>query len=448
MNGVAADSTVNAHDAKRVGANILEKMEGNSVETFTFRKKDQVICMGSRSSVKIGDETVVVDPQLLFQRLLATAPTTDNLEDVFRYELCSFPASLFESSILPRKADKANLSEAIWKKTEEVNTTEPGGDLAYVLDGGSLLHRIPWKDAKTYDDICSRYINHIDTTYKESLVTIVFDGYSAGPSTKDVTHLRRTRAIGPDVTFEGEMSFNLKKDDFLSNPRNKERFIKYLGSKLQHAGRRVLYAKADADVLIVKTAIESAENNDTVLVGEDADLLVLLLYHTPDAGYKVYFSPQVKSQKKSPKMWDIKQTKQKLDEKTEICGNILFLHAFLGCDTTSKIQGHGKGQSLTKIENATFRRCAEVFQADNSSKEDIIKAGEQAMVIICGGRATEQLDTLRYNKFRAKSATAHVAVQVNSLPPTSAAATYHSLRVYYQIQEWKGISLNIASIIK
>ena len=36
---------------------------------------------------------------------------------------------------------------------------------------------------------------------------------------------------------------------------------------------------ADADLLIVQKAIESAQSMDTVLVGDNTDLLVLLIYH-------------------------------------------------------------------------------------------------------------------------------------------------------------------------
>ena len=33
----------------------------------------------------------------------------------------------------------------------------------------------------------------------------------------------------------------------------------------------------------------------------------------------------------------------------------------------------------------------------------------------------------------------HPTIQPQILPPTSAAAKFHSLRVYYQVQQWKGI---------
>ena len=41
-----------------------------------------------------------------------------------------------------------------------------------------------------------------------------------------------------------------------------------------------MQAEGDADVFIVKTAVDSAMTHPTVRVGDDTDLLVLLCYHT------------------------------------------------------------------------------------------------------------------------------------------------------------------------
>ena len=49
------------------------------------------------------------------------------------------------------------------------------------------------------------------------------------------------------------------------------------------------HARVDADVLIVKTAIASASTANTVLVGDDTDLLILLCYHAPlDSSHEIF----------------------------------------------------------------------------------------------------------------------------------------------------------------
>ena len=48
------------------------------------------------------------------------------------------------------------------------------------------------------------------------------------------------------------------------------------------------------------------------------------------------------------------------------------------------------------------------------------------------------VDALCYKRFREKVASKTKYVEARSLPPTSATAKFHSLRVYYQVQEWRG----------
>ena len=59
-------------------------------------------------------------------------------------------------------------------------------------------------------------------------------------------------------------------------------------------------AIADADLLIVNKAIEAAETRNTVSVGDDTDLLVLLLHHLLPLENKIYFAPQPKKKCKGP----------------------------------------------------------------------------------------------------------------------------------------------------
>ncbi len=68
----------------------------------------------------------------------------------------------------------------------------------------------------------------------------------------------------------------MKKAQFLANKTNKQSFIKMLGDQLQISKCKVHHAPGDADLLIVQKAVESATPVNTVLVGEDTDLLILL----------------------------------------------------------------------------------------------------------------------------------------------------------------------------
>lgn len=353
--------------------------------------------------------------------------------------MCSFPPALFDSSLLPRKANKPVLADAIWASTSNNQTTCPALDVYYVLDGGALLHRLPWPRNLTYADVCLLYVEYVKRRYNRA--TIVFDGYSDGPSTKDCTHERRSGVHSPTVNFKRDMVMKLKKDEFLSNPSNKQNFILLLGEMFQLAGYAVEHAEGDADLKIVKTAVQSSRTGTTVLIGDDTDLLVLLCYHAEMGAHDVFFKPEPKKKLNNQRVWDIKKTKASLG--LEVCSNLLFVHAILGCDTTSGVYGIGKGAALKKIKaSKEFQDIAEVFDTAHVLKDDIISLGEKAMLILYNYKCDESLDSLRYVRFCQKVASRTAFVPPESLPPTSAAAKFHSLRVYHQVQQWKGVVLH------
>ncbi len=64
----------------------------------------------------------------------------------------------------------------------------------------------------------------------------------------------------------------------------------------------------------------------------------------------------------------------------DICNHILFIHALLGCDTTSRLYGIGKGSSLKKFTAShPFREQAKVFNTHSASIQDVVNAGEKAL---------------------------------------------------------------------
>ena len=121
-----------------------------------------------------------------------------------------------------------------------------------------------------------------------------------------------------------------------------------LSSYLEEAGCTTTHARSDADVLIIQTAIQSSSTANTVVVGEDTDLLILLLHHANMDSKELYFRPEPKQNAKKVRLWNIKASKEKLGSR--ICPKLLFIHAITGCDTTSRLYGIGK--TLSKVMNS------------------------------------------------------------------------------------------------
>ncbi|KAL8558638.1 hypothetical protein ACOMHN_022561 [Nucella lapillus] len=220
------------------------------------------------------------------------------------------------------------------------------------------------------------YAEFVARKYKKA--TIVFDGYSTQQTTKAATHVRR-HGTSVQVNFTGDMILQDTREKFLANPSNKQRFINLLSETLMKLGFQIHHAKDDADCLIVKTTLDVAASSTTVLIGEDTDLLVLLLYHVTDNLHGVYFMPSGRK----AKLWDIKTTRAKIG--TETCKRLLFAHAITGCDTTSRMMNIGKSLPVKLLRKSTlFQKIADVFMAA-STHQEIEEAGEKAVVLLYGG---------------------------------------------------------------
>ena len=143
---------------------------------------------------------------------------------------------------------------------------------------------------------------------------------------------------------------SLRKKDFLANKANTQRFLSQLGSFPEKAGCSTIHAKADADVPIVETVIQVAKSTTAVLVGDDTDLLVLLLYHVDMDGNEVFLRPEPKATTtKKMRFWNIKRSEETFG--MHICTNLPFVHAILGCDSTSRLYNIGKPLALKKLQS-------------------------------------------------------------------------------------------------
>ena len=202
-----------------------------------------------------------------------------------------------------------------------------------------------WTLVKNFTHICEQYKQY--TTKRYGYARVVFDGYDA-PSTKDAEHSRRV-ASSREVLIEDNIHVSMSQQEFLGNTANKVRFIALLTSHLEAAGFEVHHASADADRLIVLTALDVADTcAASVLVGEDTDLLILLtVLSDPEKDIKMLMP----GRKGHPdKVYSSAALMSALGGMVD---SLLFVHAATGCDTTSAVYRKGKRVPFRKTASAT-----------------------------------------------------------------------------------------------
>ena len=182
----------------------------------------------------------------------------------------------------------------------------------------------------------------------------------------------------------------------------------------------MINATGDADYDIVQAAVRASQLQSTTLIGEDTDLLILLLHHFAEGGNRDLYFRSDKTQDQS-RVYHINRLKSLLGSQASTM--MLFVHDFTGCDTTSRIFGVGKKSLFQKVMkgDAGLRSCAQAFATPGQSTDAIVEIGYKAMVQVFGGKGTDTLTSLRHSILTKKVVSAVSFVTTERLPPTEAA---------------------------
>ncbi|GBM99330.1 hypothetical protein AVEN_256553-1 [Araneus ventricosus] len=99
-------------------------------------------------------------------------------------------------------------------------------NLYFVLDGGSLIHRVVWPKQETLSDVVNTtHMSYIKRHY-DNEVTVVFDGYTeSSVNTKVIEReRRRMKRTSREIIFNESTVLLDPQRQFLSNRANKEHF--------------------------------------------------------------------------------------------------------------------------------------------------------------------------------------------------------------------------------
>ena len=244
------------------------------------------------------------------------------------------PPSIFDKETL-QKTQKSVLGTLL-KEQADVREDIPENSL-YVIDDGHLLHVVTWPTDATYSDVLEEYVSYTTKHYGTSCI-VVFDGYTnSSNSTKVAEQQHRAPfSVLADILFETDMKVTTTKTAFLANRNNKSRLIEHLISQFQGNGVLCKQHHADADHLIVSTAMAEAskESRPVVVVGTDTDLLVMLVAQAMQD-----MEMHMLCQTEPNKLYSINEIQSAIGHNKK---HLMTIHAMIGCDTASALFGKGK----------------------------------------------------------------------------------------------------------
>lgn len=107
---VVDDKTVNMDEAKKILSGIVQEFEEKKIADHSIKIKKQAIRLGNQVQTKLDGKPLQKDSRLLFhRRTTAKNGIFDDISDIFHYELCGVPLSLFETTAFPREVQKSTL---------------------------------------------------------------------------------------------------------------------------------------------------------------------------------------------------------------------------------------------------------------------------------------------------------------------------------------------------
>ena len=160
--------------------------------------------------------------------------------------------------------------------------------------------------------------------------------------------------------------------------------------KLRNAGIDVIECPEDADCMIAKSTLSSAQTNEgpTAVVVDDTDVIVMLMHHWNDSMDDV-----VVVQQNSRRSWSIKTNKPSVNEFQPY---LLFLHAWSGCDTTSSTFGKGKSNVLKAFRKFSLvKTFADTITDAKSNQDEVGDASEKMFKLMYGCSVDQTLTSIR-----------------------------------------------------
>ena len=144
-----------------------------------------------------------------------------------------------------------------------------------------------------------QYLRYVKS--KCGICCITFDGYSGGPSIKDHEHERRkTVKSSADIKIEEKLLISVSQELFLFNKKNRHNLLIYFYVSLFNSRRLPCDTKRGrCGYRYCHDRIKFDLRWSVVVVADDTDILVLLLYHWKPDMQDLYMRSEMRTRNKS-----------------------------------------------------------------------------------------------------------------------------------------------------
>ena len=99
--GLIAEELITCDDAENIGRIIQQSMDNVALSDASIKRLQQAIPLSSlKPSVKVGNQTIVINPMALFSRLVVLMRSINDISSCFAYELAPDPTAIFKDNMM------------------------------------------------------------------------------------------------------------------------------------------------------------------------------------------------------------------------------------------------------------------------------------------------------------------------------------------------------------
>ena len=437
--GIVADGRVNAENRFEIGSDINNALTGEKFNEIKFKRKQQAVTFSiMMKPLKLIDGNIHMSSVEIQQRLLSLAKASGHIsQEIFEYELSVVSPPLFYDDGNMRKNTKSCLVDHMLKiiptlQHDSITSLMEVNHCAQVIDGSRQLRIIEWPKIGTVQSLLNILTDRmLEMKVPNWPFVVLLDTYRE-PTTKSSEHKRRNGVDpGPDTIVNFNTPVPKENMPFLANNCNKQCLIDLWESDLHSKGVSVELAEidGDADILIVRTALQIAGTGLNVKVrANDTDILVMLVHHfNPSEHADIFYMP-------GSIVISVRLMCSALGQ--SMCDCLPFIHAASGCDTTSAFYNIGKVKPFQLIKKSEeYQKLAMLFGDTNSDQNDRNQFGIAFVLKLYDKRCYTSLEKLRYAQF-----TSSVYIAPERRAPTTNATQYHFQRVHHQVATFRHLT--------
>lgn len=415
---------VNCHESLEIGKKIMLESIGKDLFTLKLTRKDQArTCLSKTSLIRSSEKTLLIPPQKLMARLVFFSDDDEKLQEIFSHELSNVSLSLFDEGGSLRAPNQNAMFTELEKVTKPTKLTFPVNEtnIKIVIDGNFLLQKVKWKKNTSFAIIIQEYANYVLKNFGKAVV--VFEDHTED---SEFMSMKPKDSKARQVQCDLQIIPNILQNEFLKSLTNKMNIIKLICKQfLEHQIETVVTPKNHGYNLIQKAIASSDSQQKCFVVGVDAILLILMMFHMPQGSFFLRMG-------RSCLCYDIEKLISKLSP--AIKQHLLTVTAFFGSQLTSAPFNRSRGSFLNVLaKSESVQKYIGCFGEPAKNQEEIKQNALKIFEIIYGEK-DKDLSQIRYKNYRKLiQSNSSKDLDLKALPPTKSAAEAHGLRVYFQV---------------